>query len=114
MIEYKWSVEKVVVTEGNVVTHVHWRCEANGFACSGIRDVIRGDSFTAYDELTEQQVLEWCFEAQTIIWIDREDNEQSITKLLKEESEAQIAGQIQRQIDQVKNEPALPWVEIPA
>ena len=110
-MNYKWSIEKLVVTEGNVVAHVHWRCEAEGFACSGICDLTRSDSFTAYDQLSEQQVLGWCFEPQTSTWVDPINNvQQYITKLIKEEGEAQVFEQINR----VKNEPALPWVEIPA
>jgi hypothetical protein len=106
-MEFKWSVEKVVVAEGNLVTHVHWRCEAEGFACSGVRGLARSDSFTAYDQLTEQQVLGWCFAPETITWADPIDNTiTTITKLLKDDGEAQIASQINR----VKNEPALPWV----
>lgn len=110
MTTYKWSVEKVVVTDGNVVKHVYWRCEAEGFACAGIRDLMPSDSFTAYDQLTEEQVLDWCFAPEVITWLDHDNNEQSLTKLLKDEAEAQVADQINR----VKNEPALPWVEIPA
>lgn len=105
MTNYKWSVEKVVVTEGNVITHVYWRCEADGFACSGIRNLVRSDSFTAYDQLTEQQVLDWCFVPEVITWVDPNNNEHSLTKMLKEEAEAQVSEQINR----LKNEPALPW-----
>jgi len=110
MISYVWSVEKVVVAEGNVVTHVYWRCEAEGFACAGIRELVRNDNFTAYDKLTEQQVLGWCFEPQTVTWINVEGNEQSVIKLLKDEGEAQVAEQISR----IKNEPTLPWAQITA
>lgn len=106
MSVYKWSIEKVVVTDGDVVTHAHWRCESKGFACAGIRDLVRNDNFTPYSQLTEQQVLNWCFEPEVITIeniVDRTTN--TITKLLKEEAEAQVAEQINR----VKNEPALPW-----
>jgi len=105
-MKYIWSVEKLVVTQDNVVTHVHWRCEAEGFACSGICDLVRSDNFTAYDQLTEQQVLDWCFAPKTITWLDVNGDEQSIVKHLKNDGEAQVAEQINR----VKNEPALPWV----
>lgn len=106
MISYVWSIEKVIVAEGNVITHVYWRCEAEGYACAGIHELVRNDSFTAYDKLTEQQVLDWCFEPQTVTWTNVEGNEQSVIKLLKDEGEAQVAEQISR----IKNEPALPWV----
>jgi len=108
-MDYKWSIEKVITTEGGMVTHVYWRCEAQGFACSGIRNLVLSDSFTAYNELTEQQVLNWCFEPEITIGIDIDGNQQSMTKMLKNEGEAQINSQIQRQSERVKNEPALPW-----
>jgi hypothetical protein len=107
---YKWSIEKVVVAEDNLVTNVYWRCEAEGFACSGVRDLVRSDSFTAYDKLTEQQVLEWCFEPEVITFLDYQNNQQSTTKMLKDEAETQVLSQIQRQSDLVKSEPSLPWV----
>lgn len=106
MISYKWSIEKVVVAEDNLVTQVYWRCEAEGFACAGVRNLIRGDSFTPYSQLTEQQVLAWCYEPETIVF----DNLETTVKHLKEETETQVASQIQRQLDQVNTEPALPWV----
>jgi hypothetical protein len=105
MSVYKWSIEKVVVTNGDVITHAHWRCESEGFACAGVRNLVRNDNFTPYSQLTEQQVLNWCFEPETVTWTDIENNEHAVIKLLKEEAEAQVAEQINR----VKNEPALPW-----
>ena len=111
MSTYKWSIEKLVATEGDLVTHVHWRCEKEGFACSGIRNLVSGNSLTPYNKLTEQQVLDWCFEAEVITIENIVDNTTStITKFLKEEAEAQVTEQINR----VKNEPVLPWVKIPA
>jgi len=101
MTNYTWSVEKVVVADNNLVTQVYWRCEAEGFACAGVRNLARGDSFTAYEQLTEQQVLNWCFEPEVITF----ENLSTITKYIKDEAENQVAEQISR----VKNEPALPW-----
>jgi hypothetical protein len=114
MITYKWLVEKMVTTgDVNVVTHVYWRCHGtNGqldATCSGIRELILGDTFVPYDQLTEQQVLDWCFEPEVITWTDLNGAEQSITKLVKDEAEAQVAGQIARQLAQKSAEPALPW-----
>lgn len=106
MSDFKWFIEKMVVAEGNVVTQVYWRCEAQGFACSGIRNLVRSDNFTEYEKLTEQQVLDWCFELETITLTDIEGNKQFVSKLLKNDGETQVAEQINR----VKNEPALPWV----
>ena len=111
MPDYKWSIEKLVVTDGDVVTHVHWRCEAKGFASFGVCDLVLSDSFTDYDQLTEQQVLNWCFEPKTTTFENLTDNTTTvIVKHLKDEGEAQIAEQISR----IKNKPALPWAQIPA
>ena len=115
MITYKWLVEKMVTTgTNNAVTHVYWRCHgSNGqldASCAGIRELILGDAFVPYDQLTEQQVLDWCFAPETHTWIDRNNVEQSITKLLKEEGETQVANQIARQFAQKTAEPALPWL----
>jgi hypothetical protein len=115
MITYKWTIEKLVTTgTTNVVTHVYWFCLGSKgdltATCAGIRELTLGDSFTAYNELTEQQVLDWCFAPEVITL----DDSSTLTKHLKEDGEAQIAGQIQRQIDKINNEPALPWAEIPA
>ena len=114
MITYKWLVEKVVTTgDTNVVTQVYWRCIANknelSASCSGIRSLVLGDTFIPYDQLTEQQVLDWCFVPEVIIWTDIHNVEQSITRHLKDESEAQVTEQIERQLAQKASEPALPW-----
>lgn len=119
MTTYKWLVEKVVTTgDTNVVTQVYWRCTANSnklsASCAGIRELVLGDTFVPYDQLTEQQVLDWCFAPQVITWTDFEGNAQSTTKLLKDEAEAQVASQIARQLAKKQSEPALPWAEIPA
>lgn len=105
MTDYKWSIEKLITDKGNLITQVYWRCEAEGFACSGICNLVHGSNFTPYDKLTEQQVLNWCFEPKTNTWTDIEGNEQFVIKLLKNEGETQVAEQISR----IKNEPALPW-----
>jgi hypothetical protein len=96
MITYKWSIEKVVVTTNDAVTHVYWRCDGtdnvNSAACAGIKELVLGDSFTPYDQLTEQQVLDWCF-------------------TIKDDAEGQVAGQIANQILKKQAEPALPWTK---
>lgn len=124
-ISFKWSVSKLRVIpqlndKTNVVSVVEWLVQGTDnvnsitASASGIRSFVLGDTFTPFDQLTEQQVLDWCFELETIIWIDRDDVEQSVTKLLKDEGEAQVAGQIARQLAQKQLEPALPWAQIPA
>jgi hypothetical protein len=101
MIAYKWSIEKVKVTgDTNIVTHVYWRCDAEDekltAASAGISELTLGDTFTAYDQLTEQQVLDWCLPS------------------VQNKIETELADNIQDQLSRVKSEPALPWVEIPA
>lgn len=115
MIVYKWSIEKVKVTgDTNLVTHVYWRCDAKdedfSAACAGISELTLGDTFTAYDQLTEQQVLDWCFEPKTIEQIDTENNPIVIVKQLRTDTETQLANQIAQQLAEKQSEPALPWV----
>ena len=115
MIVYKWSIEKVKVTgDTNLVTHVYWRCDAKdedlSAASAGISELMLGDTFTAYDQLTEQQVLDWCFEPKTIEQIDTENNPITIIKHLKTDTETQLADQIAHQFAQKAAEPALPWI----
>ena len=113
MISYKWTIEKVTVTTDNAVTHVYWRCDASQddlkASCAGVRTLVRSDTFIPYEQLTEQQVLDWCFAPEVITWTDENNVEQSITKHLKAEGEAQVTGQIERQLAQRAAEPALPW-----
>jgi hypothetical protein len=42
-------------------------------------------------------------------WVDENKAEQSTVKHLQDEGEAQVAGQIARQLAQKQSEPALPW-----
>ena len=118
MISYKWTIEKVTVTTDNAVTHVYWRCDASQddlkASCAGVRKLVRSDTFIPYEQLTEQQVLDWCFAPEVTTWKDVGGNEQSSTRLIKDEGEAQVAGQIAHQLAQKAAEPALPWVQIPA
>ena len=113
-MEFKWSVNKVTVSENNLVTQVDCTITAvdgeNTASAAYTRNLVRGDSFIPYDQLTEAQVLAWCFEPVVTTWTDMDDIEQSTTSLVKDEGEAQVAGQIARQLAQVAAEPALPWV----
>ena len=96
-MEYQWLVEKMLVTEGNIVTHVYWRCNgidsANIVSFVGVRELVLGDTFIPYEQLTEQKVLDWCFSFENF----------------KNNIETQIAEQIASQIAQKAIEPALPW-----
>ena len=112
MISYKWTVEKVTVATDNAVTHVYWRCDAKQdevtASCAGVRTLFRSETFIPYEQLTEQQVLDWCFAPEVITLTDGT----TIIKHLKDESEAQVANQIARQLAQKQSEPALPWAEV--
>jgi hypothetical protein len=113
-MKFKWSVNKVTVAEDNLVVKVDLTVTAtdgdNTASAAYIRDLVRGDSFIPYDQLTEDQVLAWCFELVVTTWTDMDAVEQSSTRLIKDEGEAQVAGQITRQLAQKAAEPSLPWV----
>jgi len=112
-MEYKWTVNKVQVGQDNLVVKVDLTVTGidgdNSASAAYSRNLIRGDSFVPYEQLTEQQVIDWCFEPEIITRIDIDGNEQSVVKHLQDEGEAQVAGQIARQLTQKAAEPALPW-----
>ena len=113
MITYTWKVAALKVAEDNLVVRVDLVVTGtNGertASAAYTRDLVRGDTFTPYEQLTEQQVLDWCFDPEVITWTDIDNVEQSITKHLKAEGEAQVSGQIERQFAQKIAEPILPW-----
>ena len=112
-MDFKWTVNKVQVAQDNLVVKVDLMVtgvdgENSASACYS-RNLIRGNSFVPYEQLTEQQVLDWCFEPEVTTWTDMHNLEYSATRLLKDEGEAQVAGQIARQLAKKQFEPALPW-----
>ena len=113
-MEFKWSVNKVTVAEENLVVKVDLTVTAtdgdNTASAAYTRTLARGDSFIPYDQLTEDQVIAWCFKPVVTTWTDMDDVEQSTTSLIKDDGEAQVAGQIARQLAQKAAEPTLPWV----
>jgi hypothetical protein len=113
-MEYKWTVKNVQVAQDNLVVKVDLTVTGtdgdNSASAAYSRSLVRGNSFVPYEQLTEQQVLDWCFEPEVTAWIDDDDVKQSSTRLIKEEGEAQVAGQIARQLAQKASEPALPWL----
>tara|TARA_R110000868_G_scaffold348682_1_gene609856 strand:- start:38 stop:391 length:354 start_codon:yes stop_codon:yes gene_type:complete len=117
-MEYKWTVNKVQVAQDNLVVKVDLTVTGidgeNSASAAYSRNLVRGDSFIPYEQLTEQQVIDWCFEPEVTTWTNVEGNEQTSTRLIKDEGEAQVAGQIARQLAQKNSEPALPWVQITA
>ena len=117
---FKWSIQKLRVApqqddKTNVVIQADWLCVAMSeenivqAAASGIKSFTLGDSFTPFDQLTEEQVLEWCFAPETITQTDREHNVTTTVKHLKVDAEAQVTGQIASQLAKKASEPALPW-----
>lgn len=112
-MEYQWTVNKVQVGQDKLVVKVELTVTGteggNSASAVCIRNLVRGDSFIPFEQLTEQQVIDWCFEPEIIVWTDIEGNEQSVVKHLQDEGEAQVAGQIARQLAQKESEPALPW-----
>ena len=117
-MEFKWTVNKLQVAQDNLVVKVDLTVTGidgdNTASATYSRNLSRGDSFTPFNQLTEEQVLNWCFAPEVTTWTDIDDVEQSSTRLIKDEGEAQVSGQIARQLAQKESEPALPWLEIPA
>jgi hypothetical protein len=115
-MEYKWTINKVQVTEDNLIVRVDLTVTGtdgnNSASAAFTRNLIRGASFIPFNQLTEQQVLNWCFEPEVNTWIDYNNIEQSSTRFIKDEGEAQVTGQIIRQLAQKATEPALPWMTI--
>jgi hypothetical protein len=115
-VEFKWTVNKVQVAQDNLIVKVDLTVTGidgdNSASAAYTRTLTRGDSFVPYEQLTEQQVLDWCYAPEVITWTDRDNVEQSITKHLKNEGEAQVTGQIERQLAQKAAEPVLPWATL--
>ncbi len=71
MTTISWIIERLLVkpTEGSltdVVITADWRCNGSQDSYSGTcygscSFAPPTDAFTPYDQLTEQQVLDWCF-----------------------------------------------------
>lgn len=118
-MKFNWKINKLIVAEDNLVFRVDLTVTGTNddllaAAASYTRTLTRGDSFIPYDQLTEKQVLDWCFAPEVITWADKDNVPQSMIKHLKDEGEAQVASQIARQLAQKESEPALPWAQIPA
>jgi hypothetical protein len=118
-MEYKWAVNKVQVAQDNLVVKVELTVTGidgdNSASAAYTRNLVRGDSFVPYEQLTEQQVLDWCFapevfEVDSYDWAENKTVKQSVTRIIKDEGEAQVTDQIARQLAQKAAEPALPWV----
>jgi hypothetical protein len=113
MITLSWIIERLLVkpTEGDktdVVITADWRC--NGIETIGTGDdektysgtcygsasfAAPTDSFTPYEDLTQDQVLGWCY----------------ANGVDKTAIEANVTAQIENQINPPIIAPPLPWVE---
>jgi hypothetical protein len=104
MITISWIIERLLVkpTEGsekNVVITADWRCNGtqdqySGTCYGSASFAAPSGSFTPYEDLTQDQVLGWCFSNgvdQTAI-------------------EANVSAQIADQINPPVIAPPLPWV----
>ena len=105
-----WIIERLLVkpTEGSltdVVITADWRCNGTGDDAKTYSGTCYGSasfaapsgSFTPYDQLTEQQVLDWCF----------------ANGVDKTAIEANVTAQIENQINPPVIAPPLPWVPVP-
>jgi hypothetical protein len=104
MITLSWIIERLLVkpTEGSltdVVITADWRCNGSqdqySGTCYGSASFAPPTgSFTPYEDLTEQQVLGWCFS----------------NGVDKTAIEANVTAQIENQINPPVIAPPLPWV----
>lgn len=70
--QFIWSIEKMLCAPtlnnyANVVIQAHWRCsgdiDGDTYSSYGTCNLVEpGDTFTPYNQLTEQQVLQWVWE----------------------------------------------------
>jgi len=107
MITLSWIIERLLVkpTEGSltdVVITADWRCNGtqdqySGTCYGSCSFQPPAGEFTPYDELTEQQVLDWCY----------------ANGVDKTAIEANVTQQIENQINPPVVTLPLPWVPVP-
>ena len=103
-ITYTWIIEQLEVKpqeddKTNVVVTASWRCYGtdgtyNSNLYGATSFTLDGGSFTPYDQLTQDQVLGWCYANgvdQTAV-------------------EANVAAQIEAQVNPPIITPPLPWI----
>ena len=103
-ISIVWIIERLLVkpTEGSltdVVITADWRCNGSqdqySGTCYGSASFAPPtENFTPYEDLTEQQVLDWCFASGV--------DQKAI--------EANVTAQIENQINPPIIAPPLPWL----
>jgi hypothetical protein len=106
MITLSWIIERLLVkpTEGtltDVVITADWRCNGSQESFSGTcygsaSFAAPTENFTPYEDLTEQQVLDWCY----------------ANGVDKTAIEANVSAQIADQINPPVIAPPLPWVPV--
>ena len=106
MITLSWLIERLLVkpTEGSntdVVITADWRCNGTDETYSGTcygscSFAPPSGSFTPYEDLTQEQVLQWCYE----------------NGVDKTAIEANVTLQIENQIDPPVVTLPLPWVPV--
>jgi hypothetical protein len=104
MITISWIIERLLVkpTEGsekNVVITADWRCNGSqdqySGTCYGSASFAPpSESFTPYEDLTQDQVLGWCF----------------ANGVDQAAIEANVTAQIKNQINPPVIAPPLPWL----
>jgi hypothetical protein len=102
-ISINWIIERLLVrkvegTYSDVVITADWRCNGTNGTYSGTcygsaSFAAPSGDFTPYEDLTEQQVLGWCFS----------------NGVNKTAIEANVSAQIQNQINPPVIAPPLPW-----
>jgi len=102
-MNFSWNIESLFVkkTEGefsDVVVNANWKCSAvdgdySASTCGCVEFAPPSGSLTPYPDLTEQQVLGWCYAAG----VD------------KDSAEAAVAQQIEQQKNPPIITPPLPW-----
>ena len=106
MITLSWIIERLLVkpTEGthtDVVITADWRCngtqESFSGTCYGSTSFAPpSGEFTPYEDLTQEQVLNWCY----------------ANGVDKTAIEANVTQQIENQINPPVISPPLPWVPV--
>jgi hypothetical protein len=104
-ISINWIIERLLVrkvegTYSDVVITADWRCNGtqdnySGTCYGSASFAPPTENFTPYEDLTEQQVLDWCFS----------------NGVNKTAIEANVSAQIENQINPPVIAPPLPWVE---
>jgi len=123
-ITYKWSIPKMTVApsvnrQTDVVIYADWMCvgtdDINNFTAAAAGTAKLGgpaNPFTPYNDLQEEQVLAWCYEPVTTTMVDPVTNQTTtITTNLQPDTEAQVAGQLARQLAAISANPPLPWIK---